>query len=76
MSQLEVSECVGCGDIHAADEPCPDGTVWHGGTVRCRMCGHEHASVWPSSIVDETRQECPACGHLTCEPVEEGEPCS
>jgi len=42
---------------------------WCAAWVRCRLCGHEHASIYPEDIVDECRQECLNCGHMACEPV-------
>lgn len=63
--------CEGCGEVHREDQPCPDGTRWATGRLRCRMCGHVHVGVWPTSIVDEDAQECPECGHMTCEPIED-----
>lgn len=43
------------------------------GWLRCRMCGDRFVAVWPVSIVDEERQECGSCGHMTCGPEEEEE---
>ena len=48
---------------------------WAAEMVECRMCGHIHASVYPSNILVEDCQECPNCGHMTCEPKEGGEKC-
>jgi DNA-directed RNA polymerase subunit RPC12/RpoP len=42
-------------------------------TVVCRICSREHVAVWPSDIADEDAQECPYCGHMTCEPIEDEE---
>jgi len=65
--------CDGCGGDHPPSEPCPDGTEWCSGALVCRMCAHEHVSVWPASIVDEECQECPECGNMTAGPSEDEE---
>ena len=44
---------------------------WCCAAVECRMCGGRHVSVYPADIVDECSQECPDCGHMTCEPTED-----
>lgn len=44
---------------------------WITSTVECRLCGTSHVSVYPSDILDEERQECPDCGHMSCGPKEE-----
>lgn len=44
---------------------------WCTGMLECRMCGDRHVSVWPEEIMDEDCQECPNCGHMTCEPIED-----
>jgi len=43
---------------------------WKSSWVKCRICGDEHMSVYPENILDECRQECAKCGHMTCEPSE------
>lgn len=43
---------------------------WITATTRCRLCGHEQVSCYPSDVVDDTRLECGNCGHMACEPVE------
>lgn len=42
---------------------------WIVAWVKCRMCGHEHVSVYPDDIIDNCMQECPECHHMTCEPT-------
>lgn len=36
---------------------------------KCRMCEHEHMSMYPLNTFDPDCQECPNCEHMTCEPV-------
>lgn len=38
------------------------------GLLVCRICAHEFRGTWTRGM-DEEFQECPACGHETCEPV-------
>jgi len=46
---------------------------WVTAKVKCRICGHEHITVYPVDILDEDAQECSKCHHMTCEPVTDGD---
>ena len=44
---------------------------WKTSWVECRMCKDQHVSVWPVPSLMEDCQECPNCGNMTCEPIDE-----
>jgi rubrerythrin len=46
------------------------GGNWVAAQTICRVCGHEHVSVYPEGT-EEDATECPNCGNMTCEPEEE-----
>ena len=43
---------------------------WKMSVVKCRLCGHEHVSVYPENIDNENEQECWKCGKMTAAPVD------
>lgn len=49
-------------------------TQWKAAMMECRMCGNQHAAVYPYPPDEENNMECPNCGHMTCEPSEESCP--
>jgi hypothetical protein len=67
--RLKARRCIGCGFVHAPYTMCPDGTKWRAADLECRVCGHRHVGVWPTSAVDDADLECSRCGEMACEPV-------
>jgi hypothetical protein len=47
--------------------------MWITSLLKCRICGTTHVAVYPSDIDDEDNQECPECGNMGCEPVDDNE---
>lgn len=46
---------------------------WKTALCECRICGNKHVAVYPWPVTDEMNLECPNCGYMTCQPVEEEE---
>jgi hypothetical protein len=57
------------------DRPLDDEGIdgWRAGLARCRFCGHEWAAVFPVEA-DDLSLECPSCGLLESEIVEDYPP--
>jgi transcription elongation factor Elf1 len=64
--------CPSCGFRTARVAPAPphgDGQFWRAARLRCRICSHEEAAVFPFGA-DESNIQCSNCEHMTSEPID------